>query len=309
MARLLVTLTCLFGGLLGSTSVYADKQEALRLYKEGRKAYDLGRFEEAIRRFSAAYEAKPAAELLFNIAQSHRMLGQCDKALFFYRRYLRVDPSTKIRDEIEGRILELETDCKPPEQPEPPREARPAPPPDAAPPPEPPPTPIIAFHLEAGVGTADIGDLDVPLQPSFRAGVGYPLTLGPATVRLGALGTLLPVPYTGGTAMLSQVLGQLEVSLSLISRLRVRVEAGAGLGLFSGLDAGNPFTDMGAPTTGPLSMFSARGAVGLDVIISGGWSARMTAFSFSYSPSKAGLDASVSRLLRFEGTVGIGADL
>ena len=86
-------------------------------------------------------------------------------------------------------------------------------------------------------------------------------------------------------------------------------EVGAGAGFFSGLEAGNPFTVGGAPTSGALSMFAARIAGGLEVPVSGGWQARLTAASFSFSPPKAGLDASIERLLRFELTAGVGLAL
>ena len=52
------------------------------------REYDLGRFSSAIAHYSKSYEAMRLPELLFNIAQCHRHLGQYDKAAFFYRRYL-----------------------------------------------------------------------------------------------------------------------------------------------------------------------------------------------------------------------------
>ena len=58
----------------------------------GKKAYDLGRFEEAIAHYSAAYDAMPLPALLFNIGQCHRQLGQFGRASFFYGRYLDLAP-------------------------------------------------------------------------------------------------------------------------------------------------------------------------------------------------------------------------
>ncbi len=58
----------------------------------GQKAYDLGRFEEAIRHYSAAYQTMPLPALLFNLGQCHRQLGQFGQAAFFYGRYLDLVP-------------------------------------------------------------------------------------------------------------------------------------------------------------------------------------------------------------------------
>jgi tetratricopeptide (TPR) repeat protein len=51
-------------------------------------AYDVGHFDKALRLFSQAYEIDPQPNLLFDIAQCHRQLGNAERAVFFYRRYL-----------------------------------------------------------------------------------------------------------------------------------------------------------------------------------------------------------------------------
>ena len=85
----------------------ADKAEALKKYKEGMSAYDLGEFKEAIKLFQEAYKKRPDPAFLFNIAQCHRKLGENSEALNFYRTYLRKSPDTKNRAEVEKRIVEL----------------------------------------------------------------------------------------------------------------------------------------------------------------------------------------------------------
>jgi eukaryotic-like serine/threonine-protein kinase len=87
--------------------VMADKRTAKAHYEDGTRAYNLGRFPEAIASFEKAYEEDPAAILLFNIAQSHRQLGNHDRALFFYRRYLEADPQSKNRASVERRMEEI----------------------------------------------------------------------------------------------------------------------------------------------------------------------------------------------------------
>ncbi|MHB8420172.1 MAG: protein kinase domain-containing protein [Myxococcales bacterium] len=56
-------------------------------------AYDVGRFDKALKLFSQTYELAPQPNLLFDIAQCHRQLGNTERALFFYQRYLAHAPA------------------------------------------------------------------------------------------------------------------------------------------------------------------------------------------------------------------------
>jgi tetratricopeptide (TPR) repeat protein len=85
----------------------ADKRTAKAHYEDGTRAYNLGRFPDAIASFEKAYEEDPAAILLFNIAQSNRQMGNHERALFFYRRYLEADPQSKNRASVESRMEEI----------------------------------------------------------------------------------------------------------------------------------------------------------------------------------------------------------
>lgn len=49
----------------------ADEAEAQRLFEEGSKAYNLGKFDVAIERFEAAYELSHADALLYNLGQAY----------------------------------------------------------------------------------------------------------------------------------------------------------------------------------------------------------------------------------------------
>lgn len=81
----------------------AAKQAAI----EGRKAFDTGRFDEAITRYEEAYRLKPAPNLLFNLAQSHRRAGHTEDALSYYRRYLETNPPESQATATQGLIDEL----------------------------------------------------------------------------------------------------------------------------------------------------------------------------------------------------------
>jgi hypothetical protein len=129
-------------------------------YAAGEAAFKLGNFEEAAKQYTAAYEAEKHADLLFNIAQCHRNLGQYDKAIFFLERYLEEAQPVKNRERIEELIYDLEqqrvvADMKVDETPpiestiEAPARPPPAAPPPAAPPPPPPPAVTATAPVEA----------------------------------------------------------------------------------------------------------------------------------------------------------------
>src|SRR5689334_7510905 len=65
-----------------------DPPSARELSDQGLAAFNQGRYAEAIRAFLASYEISPLPALMFNVAQAHRLLGDCQQAEIYYRRYL-----------------------------------------------------------------------------------------------------------------------------------------------------------------------------------------------------------------------------
>ncbi len=59
-----------------------------------RLAFDVGHFDKALRLYSEAYELAPRPNLLFDIAQCHRQLGNPERAAFFFQRYLDHAPAS-----------------------------------------------------------------------------------------------------------------------------------------------------------------------------------------------------------------------
>lgn len=92
--------------LLSAPPVHAQAEapSPQSLYEAAVKAYNLGRFEQAIALFSDAYERDPAPVLLFNIAQAHKKLGHHERAIFFYRRYIESETKPFDRADVQGRI-------------------------------------------------------------------------------------------------------------------------------------------------------------------------------------------------------------
>jgi tetratricopeptide (TPR) repeat protein len=80
--------------------------EARRIHDGATASYKLGKFEEALTGYSAAYQLYPAPAFLFNIAQCHFQLKQWERAEFFFGGYLREVPNAPNRGLVEDRIRE-----------------------------------------------------------------------------------------------------------------------------------------------------------------------------------------------------------
>lgn len=79
-----------------------DKVErAKQLYGEGKRYYDLGDYPHAIETWKQAYVLSAAPMLLFNIAQAHRLAGDCAQALKVYASYEREAGEVSNRDELD----------------------------------------------------------------------------------------------------------------------------------------------------------------------------------------------------------------
>lgn len=124
-----------------------DKKKALELYDKAKVQYDLGHWKQAIDLWVQAYETFNAPEFLFNIGQAYRQDDNCDRALFFYRRYLASKPTAPNRGEVEGFMKELEAKCKP--APEPAGPGPTVPQPDKNP---------TGAQIDGAAGTGDAGD-------------------------------------------------------------------------------------------------------------------------------------------------------
>lgn len=112
MKRAAVTLTA----LLAASSAYADNAlrpeqipaKAKELATRGRVAHDAGEYGMAIAAFKEAYVLAPSPGLLFNIAQSYRLAGNCDEAAWMYRRYLDTNPTGSNRELAEQHLATVE---------------------------------------------------------------------------------------------------------------------------------------------------------------------------------------------------------
>jgi hypothetical protein len=81
---------------------------AKTLFENGARAYQEGRYEDAVDLFLKAYALDPQPELLYNTAQAYERLGDVRNALRCYRDYLRQGPSAQDRSFVETRVSNLE---------------------------------------------------------------------------------------------------------------------------------------------------------------------------------------------------------
>jgi tetratricopeptide (TPR) repeat protein len=109
MLRPVVVVLLVATALAGHPAVAAggSEKEARALFQRAEKSFNLGKFDEALTDYQAAYEAKPLPGFLFNIAQCYRNVGNYERARFFYRRYLAIDPRTSNRGLVEDLIAEM----------------------------------------------------------------------------------------------------------------------------------------------------------------------------------------------------------
>jgi hypothetical protein len=122
-----------------------DTQRAKELFQQGTTLFNLGEFDKAIEAWQDGYKQKPDPGFLYNIGQAYRLKGDANKAIFFYRGYLRNSPKATNRAEIEAKIAALQKESSEPKA----AVAPVAPPPvtTTAPPPAPtapPPAPRVA---------------------------------------------------------------------------------------------------------------------------------------------------------------------
>jgi tetratricopeptide (TPR) repeat protein len=88
-AFLVVPSATALAGVRARPTADAEREQHAEL---GRRYVDAGRFHDAISEYRKAYELKADPEFLFAIAGCYRQLGNSERALFFYQRYLTVAP-------------------------------------------------------------------------------------------------------------------------------------------------------------------------------------------------------------------------
>jgi tetratricopeptide (TPR) repeat protein len=98
--------------VLASIANAEPRAEADLHARRGVALYNLGKYEEAIDEFEDAYKAFQSDALLFNLAQAHRKLEHCDRALTYYHQYLAGTPTPALAQQVEKLLPDLEAACR-----------------------------------------------------------------------------------------------------------------------------------------------------------------------------------------------------
>lgn len=106
----------LVAALIAGTAWAQDaREQAKQAFSKGEASYRLGNYEEAARHYEESYRLAPIPIILFNIGQAwrksfegSRTLEHGRRAVEVYRAYLRDDPKSQRRAEVEGLVKEIE---------------------------------------------------------------------------------------------------------------------------------------------------------------------------------------------------------
>lgn len=81
-----------------------ETERARRLFNEAETRFAQGEYRQALALYQQAFELKPLPGFQLNIGQCYRRLGQCDKAIEHYRRYLDQSRNPKHQADAQGLI-------------------------------------------------------------------------------------------------------------------------------------------------------------------------------------------------------------
>lgn len=85
-----------------------ETARAKEAFSSGQRLYKTGKFAEAMGRFEEAYRLKPHPSILFNIGKCWEQLGEVAKALRSFKDYLHAEPEAKDKQQVNDAIANLE---------------------------------------------------------------------------------------------------------------------------------------------------------------------------------------------------------
>jgi tetratricopeptide (TPR) repeat protein len=78
-------------------------------YRQGEDAFKAGRFEEAYRQWQLGFQLSNRPLFLVNMAHAQRRRGDLRNARALYQRFLLMEPQTKLREEVEVVLEEIDS--------------------------------------------------------------------------------------------------------------------------------------------------------------------------------------------------------
>jgi tetratricopeptide (TPR) repeat protein len=85
--------------------------EASRAFWNGKEFYESGQFIQAQDQFLRAYHLTNDPDLLYDIGQTYRKMGQCELALSSYQDFLRLAPASPLVARAEKQVSNLKASC------------------------------------------------------------------------------------------------------------------------------------------------------------------------------------------------------
>ncbi|MBX3128531.1 MAG: tetratricopeptide repeat protein [Polyangiaceae bacterium] len=106
--KFLASAVFLLGFSTAGLAAAEPQAEALKLFEESADRYREGKFDDAAALLERAYALHPEPVLLYNLGRAYEGLGESEKAIDAYKRYLEGTPDAKDRGALERRIETLE---------------------------------------------------------------------------------------------------------------------------------------------------------------------------------------------------------
>jgi tetratricopeptide (TPR) repeat protein len=88
-----------------------ESSEASKAFWSGKEFYESGQFSRAQEQFQRAYLLTKDPDLLYDIGQTYRKVGQCALALRSYQDFLRQAPESPLGPQAAKQVSELQTSC------------------------------------------------------------------------------------------------------------------------------------------------------------------------------------------------------
>ena len=212
-ALLLLSQTIVLPAPVALAAEADDVQRAREHHKAGDQAFKDGRYLDAYKEWEAGYALSPRPLFLVNMAHAERRRGELKNARTLYRKYLLMEPQSKLRTEVESVLAEIDAALAevPEAAPTSPSEPAAVTPPAESAPTSPPPGNLLGSPTEPAVGpppfvsTSLPADEPPPSRPLYKrwwfwtgvgvvaaaaGGASFFLLRGPGYTRSGSLGTV-----------------------------------------------------------------------------------------------------------------------
>jgi tetratricopeptide (TPR) repeat protein len=115
-ALLVLALAFVFGASTVRAQTADDPQAKMveKLASDAANAYRAADYQRAVELLERAYQIRQVAALLYNLAKAYDKLGEADKAVELYRRYIdSTDAEPKLRQKAEARVAAYDETHKP----------------------------------------------------------------------------------------------------------------------------------------------------------------------------------------------------